>query len=316
MTQIGVYIEMQNGVVKTTNAELLTLIRQAGCEAVGMVFAANVAPVSEFLADYGLSRLIHIEDTEYHPERYAGQLAQIIQAEKFSAVVAIESARGKDLLPRVAALIDAPLVTDCTAIDLAGGVATKPIYSSKVDAQILLTGSTRMYTLRANAVPAEKAAAPSSPEVTTMPAATVTLRSEIRELVAGVAKQVDLTEAQVIVAGGRALDSADNFSILNELASVLGAAVGASRAAVDAGYASHDMQVGQTGKVVNPRLYIACGISGAVQHFAGMKSSQVIVAINKDPDAPIFKKAHYGIVGDLFEVVPLLTAEFTKALGK
>jgi electron transfer flavoprotein alpha subunit len=172
-----------------------------------------------------------------------------------------------------------------------------------------------MATLRPNVVTplAEGAGAPRV-EALAVDIPPEDLRAVVTQVAQGRSEQVDLTEAGIIVSGGRSLGSAENFKVLEELASVLGAAVGASRAAVDAGYAPHSMQVGQTGKTVNPALYIACGISGAVQHLAGMRTSKYIVAINKDPEAPIFKLADYGIVGDLFEVVPKLTEEFRKVL--
>ncbi len=317
MNTVGIYLELRDGQIKPSNFELLTLARQAGREGLGVMFGGDAGAAAKALGAYGLKQLIQVTGepvSQYNPEIYAEHLARVIRENSLADFIATDSAQGKDLLPRVAAQLEAPLVTDCIAIDFDGKVATKPVYSSKVDARIQLSGEPRLYSLRPNSVVAEKGGG-GAPEVTTVAAAGRSTLAEIKEVVQSVAKKIDLTEAQIIVAGGRGVGSAEKFKVLEELAAVLGAAVGASRAAVDAEYVPYEMQVGQTGKVVNPALYIACGISGAVQHFAGMKSSKIIVAINKDAEAPIFKKAHYGIVGDLFEIVPLLTQEFKQVLG-
>lgn len=316
MNPTGIYIETQNGEVKQTNRELATLARQAGREAVGVLFGGDAQAAAKALGPYGMVRILHVTGesvADYHPEVYAEHLARVIREQGFADFLGADTARGKDLLPRVAARLDAPLASDCIAVDLETGEAVKPMYSGKVNARLKLNGDVRLYALRPNAVPAQETDAADA-QITPVDATAHTTRAEIREIVQSVSKKIDLTEAQAIVSGGYGVGSAENFRVLRELADVLGAAVGASRRAVDEGLAPYEMQVGQTGKVVNPQLYIACGISGAVQHFAGMKSSRVIVAINKDPEAPIFKKAHYGIVGDLFEVVPHLTEELRKVL--
>jgi electron transfer flavoprotein alpha subunit len=216
------------------------------------------------------------------------------------------SVAGKDLFARLAAAMDLPLVSDCVALDVAAKTARKSHFSGKTFATLKVDAPVFLATVRPNAVEAKPApAAGGIGEFTADvndPGKVV-----IKEVKKGESGKIDLTEAPIIITGGRAIKAAENYKMLEACAAKIGAAVGASRAAVDAGYAPHSMQVGQTGKTVSPRLYIACGVSGAVQHFAGMKTSKVIVAINEDKDAPIFAKCDYGIVGDIFEVVPVLT---------
>jgi electron transfer flavoprotein alpha subunit len=218
----------------------------------------------------------------------------------------LSSAIGRDLLARVAALMDAPLVQDCVGVDLDGRTVTKSHFSGKTVATVKLNASPFVCGLRANVIEAQSA--PCEADIVDYKAAVQNPgKLVVKEVKQSQSGTVDLTEANIIITGGRPIDSADNYSILRECAELLGAAVGASRAAVDAGFAPHSMQVGQTGKTVSPKLYIGCGLSGSVQHFAGMKTSNIIVAVNTDKDAPIFGKCDYGIIGDLFEVVPVLT---------
>ena len=325
MSPLGVYIELKDGKVKKTALELLTLAHQAGREAVAVLFANDPGACADDLAAYGAARIVHVtglNGQQPSPETLADSLAKVITDEALGDFIAIHSAAGKDLLPRVAARLEAPLASDCTGVDFDTATATRPMYAGKVIAQVKLTGANRLYTLRPNTITPEPAAQASSPQVQAVAAEAAGAfgvgadLSAVKEVVKGVAGRIDLTEAEIIISGGRGMKSKENFALLEQAADVLGAAVGASRAAVDAEYATQDMQVGQTGKTVNPVLYIACGISGAIQHFAGMKTSKVIVAINKDPEAPIFAKADFGIVGDLFEVLPVLTEELRKVINK
>ena len=317
MSSVGVYIELKEGKVKKTNLELLTLVHQAGRAAAAVIFTDDPSAYVDELSNYGVKEIIHIsglQEKDSRPEIWAQQLTEIIRGQGLADFIGTHSAQGKDLLPRVAAHLEAPLATDCLGIDFENGVATKPIYAGKVTARVKLTGQHRLFTLRPNTITPAEAGQNSPPEIKNVSATPATPLSEIKEIVKSAAGRIDLTEAQIIVSGGRGIKSQENFKILEQMADCLGAAVGASRAAVDSGYATQDIQVGQTGKTVNPVLYIACGISGAIQHFAGMKTSKVIIAINKDPEAPIFKKADFGIVGDLFEVVPVLTEELKKVV--
>jgi electron transfer flavoprotein alpha subunit len=217
-------------------------------------------------------------------------------------------------MARVAAMLDAPLALDCIALNLDDQTVTKSHFSGKTVAKIRLLGDTIVCGVRPNAVEPKIALCEAEFEVFHAQVED-TDQIVVREIIGPTSGEIDLTEANIIVTGGRPIGSAENFKILRELAKLLGAAVGASRAAVDAGYAPHSMQVGQTGKTVSPKLYIACGLSGSVQHFAGMKTSKTIVAINTDKDAPIFGKSDYGILGDLFEVVPTLTEVLKEKLS-
>lgn len=319
MGNIGVFIELKDGAIKKTNFELLTLAQQANRDVSAVIFASDVQPFQAALQEYGVKEIIQVTgltDLNYNADIFANSLHQLIKAHDFADFLGANSAMGKDLLPRIAAKFESAIAVDCTAIDLNESTATRPMYAGKVIAEVKLTGEPRFYSLRPNVISAETVAGAPAPEIKLFNAVEETPLLKVKEVVQSISQKIELTEAEVIIAGGRGMKSKENFAILEDLAQVLNAAVAASRAAVDAEYATLDIQVGQTGKTVNPKLYIACGISGAIQHLAGMKTSKTIVAINKDPEAPIFQMADYGIVGDLFEIVPLLKDELVKQISQ
>lgn len=326
MSDILVFAEHDNGKVKKSAFELLTkateLATSLGGNVIAVAIGTGIDGLTSDLAAYGAKKVVLAENTQltkYNTIGFAKALAHVIGELKPSVVLASASALGKDLLPRLAAKIKAGLATDSVDLRIDGGklVAKKPIYSGKALVDVTFNSATQIATVRPNSFSTAAPKTGASAETLKMAVDVGTLVCPMMELVKGQSDgKVDLTEAEIIVSGGRAMGNAENFKVLQELASVIGATVGASRAAVDSGFAPHDMQVGQTGKVVNPKLYIACGISGAIQHLAGMRTSKLIVAINKDPEAPIFSKADYGIVGDLFTIVPLLTQEFKKLLAE
>jgi electron transfer flavoprotein alpha subunit len=227
------------------------------------------------------------------------------------------SQMGKDLAPRVAAKLGAGLASDCVALKVENGdvIATRPVYAGKAVVDVRVKTDVKVFTLRPNVFTATPGTGTASVTPMTVPLDPADFTSTVKEIHVASGRP-DVTEADIIVSGGRGMKGAEHFPLIEGLADVLGAGVGASRAVVDAGWRPHDEQVGQTGKTVAPTLYIACGISGAVQHLAGMSSSKYIVAINKDKDAPIFQVADYGIVGDLFDILPELTAQLKHALGK
>lgn len=313
MSNLGIYIEYKNNNFKKSNKEVLTFARKSNRDTYAIVFADDISEIKNELS--GIKKVVQIKTNGngYQPDIYAQTLSSIIKEYELKDFIGINSATLKDLIPRVSAKIDATLINDCLSIDLDNSKVTKPVYAGKLLCDYKVNDEYKIYLMRPNVYSAEDAQG-DEPEVIEKALEDTEIKTNIVEVIQSESKKIDLTEAEIIVSGGRAMKSQENFKILEELANVLNAGVGASRAAVDAGYATSDMQVGQTGKVVNPKLYIACGISGAIQHFVGMKTSKVIVAINTDPEAPIFKKADYGIVGDLFKVVPLLTEELKKNL--
>ena len=288
-----------------------------GGEVVGVLIGQDVSALSVELVQYGADRVVVVEDeklSQYTSDGFAQALLAVLEQEKPEGLVFGHTSLGKDLSPRIAAKLSSGLISDATAVEVAGGnvVFTRPIYSGKAFEKKIVTDGIIFATVRPNNIAPLTKDESRTGEVASLSVEIKDLRAIIKEVVRKASEGVDLSEAKVVISGGRGVKSEAGFEPLKELAKVLGGAVGASRGACDADYCDYSLQIGQTGKVVTPDLYIACGISGAIQHLAGMSNSKVIVAINKDPEANIFKVADYGIVGDLFEVVPILTEEFKK----
>lgn len=286
-----------------------------------VIIGRGVSGFAQELALYGLDQVIaadHEELEHYNPDTYFTALSGILDSLNPSAVFTGHTSMGRDLAPKIAAHLNAGQISDVIGLqkDGSGLLFTRPIYAGKAFEKKRFLQGPLVATIRPNNMPAAEASAGVPAEIVQASCApSSSLRSVVKDVVHKASGKIDLTEAKIVVSGGRGVKSADGFRTLERLAEVLNAAVGASRGACDAGYCDYALQIGQTGKVVTPEIYIACGISGAIQHLAGMSRSRIIVAVNKDPEAPIFKVADYGIVGDLFEVVPLLTEEFKKALA-
>lgn len=312
--------EAREGSLRNVSYEAIAAANQisGGGEIVGVLLGDVVASLAQDLIQGGASRVVTVEHPhlkQYTSDGFSQALLAVVEQENPDAIVFGHTALGKDLSPKVASRLQAGLVSDVTSIEGAGDDATfvRPIYSGKAFEKVKVKDGVTIISIRPNNItPLEKNAGAAG-DVSSLAVDITNLRTIIKEVVRKSAEGVDLSEAKVVVAGGRGVKSEQGFEPLKELANLLGGAVGASRGACDAEYCDYSLQIGQTGKVVTPDLYIAAGISGAIQHLAGMSNSKVIVAINKDPEANIFKVADYGIVGDLFEVVPLLIEEF-KAL--
>ena len=318
MKKIGIFIEFKDGEIKKTNYGMITAARSSDNELYALILDGRGDAYKDKLQAYGVQKIINIVQEpgrlEWNPEVFSKAIIHTMSHFGINTLIGLTSAQGRDLLPRIAAGLDAPLVMDCVGFNFTDHTVTKYQFSGKVLANIKLNGAHYILGVRPNILDAKEA--PYKAEVISHQIPDYVERLKVKEIKQGESRGVDLTEAEIIISGGRPMKSTKNFDILYECAEVMGAAVGASRAAVDAGYVPHSMQVGQTGATVSPRLYIACGIQGAIQHFAGMKTSGLIAAVNIDPNAPIMKKCDYGIVGDLFEIVPMLTKQLREVLNR
>ncbi len=323
---IWIITEERGGTLRKISFELVSegrrLADQSGQPLSAVVIGHQIGEEAKKLAAYGADTIYVADAPElaaYTPEAYTAVLGELLKANQPDIVLGGASQQGKELAARLAARLETGLAMDCVGLRLEDGllIAKRPMYAGKVYAEVVCeTARPQMATGRPNVFAIQEPDASRTAEIVAVPVSLKPedLRTTLVEELADQSGKVDLTEATCIVSGGRGMKGSEQFVILEKLAAVIGASVGASRSAVDAGWRPHSDQVGQTGKVVNPNLYIACGISGAIQHLAGMGSSKVIVAVNKDPEAPIFQKADYGIVGDLFEVVPILEEEFKKIM--
>lgn len=312
--------EQIEGVFRKVTFEALSegrrIADQLGGELNALVLGDNIENIAKELGQFGADRIIVAENSalsEYLPDAYGNVIADVIDKETPDVVILGASTQGKDIAARLSARLNAPLAMDCVAIRFEDNnlMATRYMYGGKILADVVLNGKPQILAIRPNAMTIASAAGTGAVEKFEVNTGPTLVKFIEKHLDTG---KVELTEADTVVSGGRGMGGPD-FAVIEELAQVLEGAVGASRSAVDEGWRSSSDQVGQTGKVVSPNLYIACGISGAIQHLAGMSSSNVIVAINKDSEAPIFSKADYGIEGDLFEIVPLIAEEIRKLKG-
>jgi electron transfer flavoprotein alpha subunit len=312
--------EQIEGVFRKVTYEALSEGRRIadhlGTELTALVLGADVENISKELKPYGPDRIVVADSpalVEFLTDAYTNVIYDFIHKETPDVIILGASTQGKDVSARLSARLNAPLAMDCVAIRFEDNrlIATRYMHGGKILADVELKGTPKIFAIRPNALDITNADGAGALEKIDVDTGTTALQFIDKRLDT---HKKEITEADTVVSGGRGMGSAD-FTIIEALAELLEGAVGASRSAVDEGWRPSSDQVGQTGKVVSPNLYIACGISGAIQHFAGMSSSKVVVAINKDPEAPIFAKADYGIEGDLYEIVPLVTEEIRKLKG-
>ena len=311
-------LEQREGLLKKVSFEAAStaskLAKELNLEVEAVVAGSDVNNLNE-ISKYGISKVVHLKNSDFANYTSSGYTEAISNYAKESNAVCLivgNTSLGNDLAPRVAVKLNSGCIMDCVNLQVEAGniIATRPIYAGKAFAKVKLSSDVKVFTIRPNVFKAELSDSGSA-SVETIEITNPNLKAKVVSFKKSEGK-LDVAEADIIVSGGRGMKGPENFNLIESLADSLGAAVGASRAVVDAGWRPHREQVGQTGKTVSPSLYVACGISGAIQHLAGMSTSKYIVAINKDKDAPIFSVADYGIAGDLFEILPVLTEEIKK----
>jgi electron transfer flavoprotein alpha subunit len=320
MPNIAVFIEQRDGAIKKVAWQMISEARRiadaSGGEVWGVILGGDTAAATAEAGKYGADKVYSASGDEfnlYNSEIYGTALASFCGSVGPDLMLVGSTAMGKDLGPKVAAKLDCACISDAVGLKFEGGwEVRRPIFAGKCFADVAPKTPMAVVGIRPNAFILEEKAAPAAGETFDAGTAGIDAKAVVKSIEAGEGGKVELTEAETIVSGGRGIKGPENYELIEKLADALGAAAGASRAIVDAGWVDYSHQVGQTGKTVGPNLYIACGISGAIQHLAGMSSSKCIVAINKDANAPIFKVADYGVVADLFDIVPALTDEVGK----
>jgi len=309
MQKIGILIETKDGEIKKANFGVITAARGEDRDLYAFLLDAMGEDHKNLLQEFGIHKIVEIQSgnnlISYNPVSWSKAVRQAMDHFCISTLLGLASIQGKNLLPRIAAGLNAPLVMDCSAVNLNEHTVQKSQFSGRTIATLKTVGPFHLYGIRPNAI--EATPAPCDAEAVSFQAEIENDGLTVKEIKQSDSRGVDLSEADVILSGGRGLENSENFRVLFECAELMGATVGSSRVAVDEGWVPYAMQVGQTGKTVSPKVYIACGISGSVQHFAGMKTAAMIIAVNKDAGAAIMKRCDYFVVADLFEIIPALT---------
>ncbi|MCB0278192.1 MAG: electron transfer flavoprotein subunit alpha/FixB family protein [Calditrichaeota bacterium] len=315
MSKILVVAEQRDNQIKAISYEVATLAKQLSDDVSVLVIGSAISDAAKQFSAYGISDIHVVEKAEflnYSYQVYTSLITQLVKSNSYDAVMIGATAMGKEVAAHVGAALKAGVAQDCTAVN-SDLTAVRPVFAGKAISTVQINTAQKVFSIRANSVKAEEKAVEG--KIVTENAG-IDYSIIVKEILTSASKKLDVAEANIIVTGGRGMGGPENWHLIEDLAETLGAATGASRAVVDAGWRPHSEQVGQTGKVVSPQIYCACGVSGAIQHLAGMKTSKYIVAINKDPEAPIFKVADYGIVGDVFDILPKLNTELKKVLSK